>query len=146
MPHDSTLIVREMPQKETISILSDSPIPNRRTSAALDNEDARIKIYPKQVTTFEGSKTAFSCIVTEGLATTIEWLVNGAPIKDFHVADVEISTIQTAGNLVFKHISASFNDSDIQCRVQFSDSQSFSYSARVHLLIQGNKYIYVFCF
>jgi len=118
---------------------------NAGTLIQMDDGDSRIKVYPRQIIGFEGSKTAFSCIVTEGLPLTIDWVLNGKLVKDLGMEHVDMETIHTAGNLVFKQLSMVHNNSYIQCRVLFSNSETYSFSRSVKLLVQGTANTYLLC-
>ena len=120
---------------DTLTIHSNSLNSNDNT----EDGDVRIKVYPEQMVAYEGSKTAFSCIVTEGLPVTIDWVLNGKLVKDQVIENVHMETIHTAGNLVFKKLSTTHNNSYIQCRVLFSNSNMYSLSQSINLLVQGNS-------
>ena len=143
-PQDaSTINTLTKPNEHMINNTEDFPAYDSQLEAKIRPEiaasrvDTRVKIYPEQATAYEGNKIAFSCVVLEGLATRIDWLLNGDPVQPFSIPDVEMEVIHTAGNLVFKQVSVKHNNSNIQCRVQFSDSETFLFSRIAHLLVQG---------
>ncbi len=72
--------------------------------------------------------------------TSVQWLINGTPLGDFSLTNVEteFSQLSSQGTLVFNSISVEYNNTNIQCRATLSNGETVD-SNNSTLLVQGER-------
>ncbi len=83
--------------------------------------------------------TTFLCLYspTRGAILPIHWIVNGTRLEDLEQRDgIEVDAHSIIGHLHFVNISVDYNDTTIQCRVDFTSGE-IVYSNNATLIVQG---------
>ncbi len=87
-----------------------------------------------------GRNPVLSCASISDTITSVEWLINGTPLEDLSLTNVETQFIELfrQGGLVFNNISVEYNNTNIQCRATLSNGETVD-SNNFTLLVQGER-------
>ncbi len=86
-----------------------------------------------------GRQTAFVCIYTPARddIQQFQWIINGTQVdEDEQREGIVINNVKNVGHLIFINISVEYNDTIIQCRVNFTSGDMIE-SNIATLFIQG---------
>lgn len=97
-------------------------------------------IPPDSFVSFPGGNATFTChAIPLNLMDTVRWYVNGHPLNNLNLTNVESRSVSGIGSLEFTDIHIELNESRIRCEIVLTSSQIIR-SQEAKLFLQGYSY------